>query len=374
MQMLWVAVSWDLYQITHSAVALGNVGIAQVAPFLLFALFAGHLADRYNRRNTVLWTQVIFLASSLALVAATRSVPIIYACLFCNATARAFQGPARLAVLPLVVPPAHISNAITWNSSFNEIASVSGPALAGILLAWKGSRLVYSVQAGCAAFALVSYLLMHFRHERTETVAPVPARQAIVEGVRFVWRDKLILSAISLDMFAVLFGGATALLPIFSVDILHGGAHTLGWLRAAPSIGAVAMALALAHLPRIRNAGKALLWAVLGYGVATIGFGLSRSLWLSFALLLLTGMCDNVSVVLRHSLVQTETPDRVRGRVLAVNNIFISCSNQLGAVESGLTATWFGAVNSVVFGGIATLLVVAVFARGSRALRQWRAI
>jgi MFS family permease len=371
MQMLWVAVSWDLYLATHSAVALGNVGLAQVAPFLLFALFAGHVADRYNRRNTVLTTQAIFLASSLALVVETRSVPAIYTCLFLNATARAFQGPARLAVLPLVVPGDDLSNAITWTSSFNEIASVSGPALAGILLAWRGSRIVYIVQAGCAAFAYVCYLLMHFRHERTETVAPMPPREAIVEGVRFVWRDKLILSAISLDMFAVLFGGATALLPIFSVDILHGGPHTLGWLRAAPSIGAVAMALVLAHRPRIREAGKTLLWAVLGYGIATIGFGLSRSLWLSFALLVVTGMCDNISVVLRHSLVQRETPDRVRGRVLAVNNIFISCSNQLGAVESGLTAAWLGAVRSVVFGGMATIAVVAAFAR-VKPLREWK--
>ena len=369
MQMLWVAVSWDLYQTTHSPIVLGNVGLVQVAPFFFFALFAGHVADRYNRRNVVLTTQAAFLAASLVLAVGPRSVPLIYSCLFLHATSRAFQGPSRLAVLPLVVPIEHIGNAIAWNSSAQEVASVSGPALAGILLAAKGSRAVYGVQAACAAGALICYVLMKFRHERKD--APIETKD-IAEGVRFVWKDTLILSAISLDMFAVLFGGATALLPIFAVDILHGGAHALGWLRAAPSVGAVAMALVIAHAPRIHHAGKTLLAAVAGYGLTTIAFGFSRSLWLSFFLLVLTGMFDNVSVVLRHSLVQTETPDRVRGRVLAVNNIFISCSNQLGAVESGLTAAWFGAVNSVVLGGMATLAIVAGFAAGSKRLRKWR--
>jgi MFS family permease len=187
-----------------------------------------------------------------------------------------------------------------------------------------------------------------------------------------VLENKLILAAVTLDLFAVLFGGATALLPIFAVDILHAGARTLGWLRAAPSIGAVLMAVTLAHSHRMKRAGVVLICAVSGFGAATIVFGLSRSLWLSLAMLVLVGACDNVSVVLRHSLVQTKTPDRVRGRVLAVNNIFISCSNQLGAVESGWTAAWFGAVASVSVGGVATLAVVGVCAALSPALRRWR--
>ena len=195
-----------------------------------------------------------------------------------------------------------------------------------------------------------------------------------MEGVRFVWSDKLILSALSLDLFAVLFGGATALLPIYAVDILHSGARGLGLLRAAPAVGAVGMALLLAHSPRIKNAGSALLFAVCGFGVASILFGLSRSLWLSFAMLLLTGAFDNVSVVLRNSLVQMRTPDRVRGRVMAINNIFISCSNQLGAVESGWTAAWFGAVGSVVAGGAATVTIVSMFTKWARELREWKQI
>ena len=371
MQMLWVAVSWDLYQATHSALVLGNVGLVQVAPFLLFALVAGHIADRYNRRNVMLATQAIFLLVSLVLATGARSVALIYVCLFFTATARAFQGPARSAMLPLVVPMEDLGNAIAWNSSTQEIASVSGPALAGFLLAAKGSWLVYAVQSGCAALTLICFLLLRFRP--VELKASPPALKSIVEGVRFVWHDKLILPAISLDMFAVLFGGATALLPIYSVEILHSGVHGLGLLRAAPSVGAVAMAIVLAHSRKILNAGKVLLWGVAGYGVATIVFGVSRWFWLSFAMLVLTGAFDNISVVLRHSLVQTHTPDRVRGRVLAVNNIFISCSNQLGAVESGLTAAWFGsAVGSVVFGGIATLAVVSAFAAKSKSLRRWQ--
>ena len=372
--MLWVAVSWDLYQATKSATVLGNVGLVQVAPFLVFALFAGHIADRYDRRRTMLLTQCLYLGASILLVTGTRSVTLIYSCLFIASTARAFQGPARAAALPLIVPAEFLHNAITWNSSVQELASVSGPALAGVLLATGSSRLVYVVQALCAGAVLLAYWLLRLR-----TVPPpevklprVPALHAIVEGVRFVWRDRLILPTLSLDLLAVLFGGATALLPIFAVEVLHGGVHALAWLRSAPAIGAVAMALCTAHLPKVTRAGRMLLWAVAGFGVATIIFALSRSFWLSFAMLVLTGAFDNISVVLRQSLVQIETPDAIRGRVLAVNNIFISCSNQLGAVESGLAATWMGLVPSVVFGGAATLCVVAGFAARSKALRQWR--
>jgi MFS family permease len=365
-QMLAVAVSWDLYLATRSPVVLGNVGLVQVTPFFVFALIAGHFADRHNRRNIILVTQALFLSASLILLFSGLSVAVIYSCLFLTATARAFQGPARLSILPQIVSAEHIGNAIAWNSSAQELASVSGPAVAGILLAARGSRIVYLIQAVCAVLVLLCYAAMRYRPK------PVVSKTTIGEGIRFLFRDKLILSASSLDMFAVLFGGATALLPIFSVEILGGGVHTLGWLRAAPSVGAVLMALTLAHLPKIERAGRVLLWTVAGYGVATIVFGLSRSVPLSFAMLVLTGAFDNVSVVLRHSLLQTQTPDRVRGRVLAVNNIFISSSNQLGAVESGLTAAWFGAVGSVVGGGAATLLIVAVFAGRARRLREWR--
>ncbi len=370
MQMLAVAVSWDLYLATRSPVVLGNVGLVQVAPFFLFALVAGHFADRYNRRYIILITQALTLASAMVLAFSGLSVAVIYACLFFNASARAFQGPARLSMLTQIVPVEDVGNAVAWNSSAQELASMGGPALAGILLAATGSRAVYLIQAGCSLLVMACYAAMRFRPK------PVDRKTAdktpMSEGMKYLFQDKLLLSVSSLDLLAVLFGGATALLPIYSVEILKGGVHTLGWLRAAPSVGAVLMALALAHSPKIERAGVWLLGAVAGFGVSTIVFGLSRSVWLSFAMLMLTGAFDNVSVVLRMSLLQTRPPDWVRGRVMAVNSIFISSSNQLGAVESGLAAAWLGAVGSVVGGGIATLVVAGGFAGFARKLRSWR--
>jgi MFS family permease len=371
LQMLSVAVSWDLYVQTHSALVLGNVGFVQVAPFVLFSLLAGHVADRYDRRHIIVLTQLLYLAACIVLVFGWHSVVLIYGCLLMTATARTFQFPARGAVLPQIVPAEALRNAITWNSSAQEIASVSGPALAGLLLATVGSRAVYILQVFCAVLSVICFASIRTRRAETAAAAPRDAR-SFLEGLRFVIRNKLILSAVSLDLFAVLFGGATALLPIFAVDILHAGPRALGWLRAAPSMGAVLMALTLAHSKKIERAGPALIGAVAGFGVATIAFGWSRNLWLSFAALVLVGAFDNVSVVLRQSLIQTRTPDEVRGRVLAVSYIFISCSNQLGAVESGWTAAWFGAVTSVWVGGVATLVVVGICAMVSPALRRWR--
>jgi len=371
LQMLSVAVSWDLYTTTRSAVALGNVGLVQVTPFLLFALFAGHFADRHDRRQIMLVTQVMLLVSCVILALNPGSVSIIYICLFLIATARTFQGPARMAVLPHTVPADTLRNAITWNSSTNEVASVGGPALAGILLASAGSRTVYIVQCCCATLTLLCFYLLRFRSDTAREVLR-PTGKSVLEGVRFLWTDKLILSTMSLDLFSVFFGGATTLLPIYAVEILHTGARGLGWLRAAPSIGAVVMALTQAHFLRVHYAGRALLWSVAGFGAATVAFGLSRSLLLSFVTLVIVGALDNISVVLRNSLVQTATPDRLRGRVLAVNNIFISCSNQLGAVESGWTAAWFGPIPSVVAGGMITMMIVGAFAAKFPRLREWR--
>jgi MFS family permease len=370
MQMLSVAVSWDLYVQTKSALVLGNVGFVQVAPFLLFALFAGHAADRYDRRRTMIITQFLLLTASVLLMVGFRSVTLIYSCLFLTACGRAFQWPARQALLPHVVVPGTLSNAITWNSSVQEISSVSGPAIAGILLATAGSRIVYLIQAIFGCLTLLCYIGLRYRSEPVAD-RPAPTAKSLLEGMHYVRDNKLILSAISLDLFAVLFGGATALLPIYAADILHAGASGLGWLRAAPSVGSVTMALVLAHSPKIHRAGAILLWAVAGFGAATIVFGVSRSFALSLAMLALTGACDNISVVLRQSLLQT-TPDYVRGRVLAFSSIFISSSNQFGAVESGWTAAWFGAVRSVAGGGIATLAVVAICAAVSEPLRKWR--
>jgi len=371
LQMLSVAVGWDLYTRTRSALVLGNVGLVQVAPFLLLALFAGHVADRHDRRMVMVLTQALYLAASLLLLFSFQSVFIIYSCLLLTAIARALQGPARGAILPRIVPREALSNAITWNSSAQEIANVSGPALAGFLVALAGSRVVYATQCVCALLTLLCFVSLRSVPPDESHSAGRDA-QSLLEGLRFLFGNKLILSAVTLDLFAVLFGGATALLPIFALDILHEGPRALGWLRAAPSVGAVLMAVTLAHARKIERAGLALIVAVTGFGIATIGFGLSRNLWLSLAMLMLTGVFDNVSVVLRHSLVQTRTPDRLRGRVLAVNNIFISCSNQLGAVESGWTAAWLGASPSVWAGGLATLAVVGICTAVSPALREWR--
>jgi MFS family permease len=370
-QMLSLAVSWDLYIQTRSALILGNVGFVQVAPFLLFAFLAGHVADRYDRRRTMVITQLLALTASIPLLLGLRSVFVIYSCLFLLALGRSFQWPARQALLQHIVSADSLSNAITWNSSAQEISSIAGPALAGILLATGGSRTVYLMQICCAGLALGCFFAVRYRSAPIAN-APAPTGKSLLEGMHFVWNNKLILSAISLDLFAVLFGGATALLPIYAADILHAGARGLGWLRTAPSVGSVTMALVLAHSPRIRTAGKTLLWTVAGFGAATIVFGLSRSIWLSLPMLVLVGAFDNVSVVLRQSLLQTKTPDYVRGRVLAFSSIFISSSNQFGAVESGWTAAWFGPVASVAGGGLATIAVVLVCAAVSVPLRKWK--
>jgi MFS family permease len=365
LQMLSVAVSWDLYLQTHSAKVLGAVGIVQVAPSFAFAIFAGHLADRYNRRAIMLVAQGLTVLASLLLSAGVHGVPGIYTCLFLIAVTRTFQMPIRGAVLPDLVSPEALSNAITWNATMFESANVGGPALAGIILAITGSRVVYTVQAACAVVVLLCLAGVNFdRKHAVQTGSPL-------DGLRFIRDNKLILSAVSLDLFAYLFGGATALLPIYAVDILHAGPRALGWLRAAPSVGAILMAVTIAHSPRIRRAGPVLLWSVAGFGLATIGFGLSRSILLSCAMLALTGAFDNVSVVLRQSVLQTKTPDYVRGRVMAVNSIFINCSNSLGAAESGWTAAWFGPILSVTGGGAAAIAVVALCALLSPALRRW---
>lgn len=365
-----VAASWDLYTQTKSPMVLGNVGLVQVTPFLLLSLWAGHVADRLDRRFVMAISQAAYLAAALALALSSHSVFWIYGCLLVTATARAFQGPARGAILPQIVPGEALGNAITWNSSAMETANVSGPALAGLLLALTSTQTVYWMQVVCTAITLISFSSISVRRTGAHSVAR--GAGAFLEGMRYLRDNKLILSAVSLDMFGVLFGGATALLPIFAVDILHAGPAALGWLRAAPSIGAVLMAVTQAHYGRITRAGPALLATVVGFGLATIGFAFSRSLWLSLLMLVLTGVFDNVSVVLRQSLVQVGTPDHLRGRVLAVNSIFISCSNQLGAVESGWTAAWLGAVPSVWMGGVASILIAAACAAISPQLRRWR--
>ncbi len=359
-EMLSVAVGWELYQRTESALALGFVGLVLFLPVLLFALPAGHAADRYSRKLLMIAAQAGIALAALGLAVLSYlegPVLLVYACLLVQGVSRAYSAPARWALMAQVVPEAALGNAITWNSSGWQIASMGGPALGGAVIGltgWAAPVYLLAALGSLACLALVSTLRPRARVRRREPLSLT----SLLAGLRFVYRSKLILATITLDLFAVLLGGATTLLPIFARDILHVGPVGLGWLRAAPSMGALVMALTLAHRPPLRRAGPTLLWAVAGFGAATVVFGLSRAPLLSFLMLALIGALDNISVVVRGTLVQLLTPDAMRGRVSAVNAIFIVSSNELGGFESGVTAYCIGPVWSVVGGGIGTVVVV----------------
>jgi MFS family permease len=353
-----VAVGYELYQRTGDPLALGLVGLVQVIPTFLLALPAGQLADYLDRRRIAMVTILGAALCSIVLgLLSLAQAPYgwIYLALGANATITAFGRPARAAMLPQIVPRSDFANAVTWNTSAFQIASVVGPAIGGFVLA-ASVPAVYFIDAACAVVLFASLAVMSGLRKPTEPREP-PTLRGLIGGVKFVWRTKIILATITLDMFAVLLGGATALLPVFA-ERLGVGPVGLGWMRAAPAVGAVGMAVLLAHLPPMRRPGRTMLLAVAAFGAATIVLGLSQWFALTLAALVLTGAFDNVSVVVRHTLVQTLTPDQMRGRVSAVNSVFIGASNQLGALESGLTAKWFGPVISVVAGGIGTILVV----------------
>jgi MFS family permease len=363
-QMLSVAIGWELYERTHSALALGLVGLVQVLPVIFLALLAGQVADQFDRRRIVLITQGVLALCSIGLALISYGqglVLLIYLCLFIIGTARAFNNPARAALLPQLVPKKIFSNAVTWNSSGFQLAAMLGPALAGLLIAvQKSATWVYIF---CALSALIFFgCLFLIKGRQAERSTEPVTFKSLAAGFSFVWQTKIILAALTLDLFAVLLGGATTLLPIFAKDILHVGPDGLGWLRAAPAIGAFMMALTITYLPTMSQAGKTLLWAVGGFGAATIGFGLSQSFWFSLFMLVLIGALDSISVVVRQTLVQLRTPDEMRGRVSAVNGMFISTSNELGGFESGLAASLFGPVLAVVGGGIGTIAVVLAVA------------
>jgi MFS family permease len=412
-QMLSVAIGWEIYQRTNSETALGLVGLAQAIPIICFALFAGQLADAANRKLIVIVTQCLLAVCSVALAAVSffhasiphfhaldvgnawlggldawlaslipsglllktssahfdePAVPLMYLILFVNGIVRAFNDPAKSSLLPRLVPLGLLSNAITWSSSSFQTAAVVGPAIGGFLAAIS-YPLVYAIDA-CGHVALVLLLLPI----RSPTVTPSAEKlslRTVAAGLHFVFQKQVILATITLDLFAVLLGGAVALLPVYA-KLLNVGAIGLGFMRAAPAVGALLMGLILAHRPPMRHAGRNLLWAVIGFGAATIIFGLTAlfplylgqafgetlGFAIALAMLFFTGALDNISVVVRHTLVQVLTPDAMRGRVSAVNNIFIGSSNELGAFESGITARVFGPMISVVGGGIGTILVV----------------
>jgi MFS family permease len=364
-QVQGVAVAWQIYQKTQSALSLGWVGGIQVIPLFLLALPAGHVADTVSRKKLLITTQWLLAGWGVLLAALAYFgrdwpllVPAMYAVIFLNAVTLVFARPARQSLLPQLVPPQVFSNAVTWNSSSFEICSMAGPAIGGFLVAFAGAPVAYLTNA--VLLVACALLTVKFPPTPVKPRNETPGFRSLLAGVSFVWSRKLMLATMLLDLFAVLLGGAVYLLPVFAKDILHVGATGFGWLRAAPSFGAFTMALILAHRPPMRHAGRALLLAVAGFGVATIVFGLSKNFWLSFAMLICTGACDNISVVIRHTLVQLLTPDAMRGRVSAVNQVFIGSSNELGGLESGVTAAWWGPVRSVLFGGIGTLATVAV--------------
>jgi MFS family permease len=363
-QMLGVAVGWELYERTRAPLALGLIGLVQVLPVVLLALPAGHVADRFDRKWIVVGTTLLLALCALGLAAlsfTSGSLVLIYTCLLGIGIARAFQSPATASLMSQVIPQEHYTNAVTWESGVWQASGILGPALGGLVIALQGrAGLAYAIVAG--ALLLVVLLMALIRPRPVARSEEELTLGSLFAGARFIWNTKLILAAITLDMFAVLLGGATALLPIFARDILQVGATGLGWLRAAPAAGAVLAALSIAYLPPFKHAGRTLLLVVGGFGLATIVFGLSRSFALSLLMLGLLGAFDNISVVIRSTLLLTRTPDVMRGRVNAVHFVFIGISNELGAFESGVAAALLGTVGAVAAGGVGTVVVVALVA------------
>ena len=365
-----VVVGWQVYQITKDPFSLGLIGLAEAVPAISIALYAGHIADITERKKIIMRcaTLLALCASALfyfsldvsSVVQRFGALPI-YSVIFITGFARGFLQPANFSFMPQLIPRELYTNAITWYSTMWEIASVLGPAIGGYLIKLYGISTTYAVDASLMLMGIIFYILV-----KKKSLPPITGEQGMIEkikaGLKFVFKHQIVLSAISLDLFAVLFGGAVALLPVFASDILQVGSDGFGLLRSAPSLGAVSMAIFLTYNPIKKHIGKKLLWCVAGFGLCMIGFGLSKLFWLSFALLIGSGIFDCVSVVVRGTLLHTQTPENMKGRVAAVNSMFVGSSNEIGAFESGAAAKLMGVVNSVVFGGIMTLLVVGVTA------------
>jgi len=364
-EMQSVAIGWQVYEITRNKLDLGLVGLWQFLPGILLFLVSGHTADRYDRRKILTIGYAGFAVCSALLLTISlghvHSIYLIYGVVVMVGVVRCFNAPASRAILPLLVPEEQFRGAFAWASIIFEAATILGPAVGGLIYGiFRTPSPVYAVATIAAAAAALSMLgvIPKFRPRASE---PFSAR-AVLAGLHYIWREKMVLGSISLDMFAVLLGGAVYLLPAFASDILHAGPLGLGLLRCAPAIGAAVMALLVAHRPLGRNSGAKMLWCVAGFGVATILFGISHSLVLSMVALMLVGATDMVSVVIRGILIQLVTPNDMRGRVNAVDMIFIGTSNELGGFESGLTAHWFGTVTAVVIGGIGAIVVTLAWA------------
>lgn len=371
--MVSVSIGWELYERTGDAFALGLIGLVQVIPVMLLSLPGGYVADRYDRKRITLISQLVLMVCALILAALSFTegpLPLIYLVLAVIGAARAFNNPAESALTPQIVPKEVYFNAVAWSSSVWQLSAIMGPAVGGLIIAVTDvPAVVYLTNAAAGAMLVIALLLIR-SPQRSFASKDEPPMQALRGGMRFLRREPIILSSITLDMFAVLFGGATFLLPIFASDILNTDASGLGILRAAPSVGALLMALVVSRREPFERAGRTLLLAVAGFGVATIVFGLSTSFWLSLLMLVALGALDNISVIIRHTLLLTYTPDEMRGRVEAVNTVFIGTSNELGGFESGVAAAILGPVGAVVFGGMATMAVVATVALKSPKLRR----
>jgi MFS family permease len=372
-----VVVAWQVYEITKDPLSLGLIGLAEAIPSVGVALYAGHIADSVQRKRIIVICLATLLLCSMALLSFTvdlgesllsYGVTPIYTVIFISGIARGFLTPAIFSYMPQLVPREIYSNAITWNSTLWETATIGGPALGGFLYGFLGITAAYltDVLLMFSGLVLAIGIVTKELPEKTEEQGVI---EKIRSGLRFVFRNPIILGAISLDLFAVLFGGAVALLPIFADEILGVGKQGLGVLRSAPSVGALLMAFYITHHPIMRNTGKILLSCVAGFGVCMILFALSTNFWLSLFLLMLSGMFDCISVIIRQTLLQTLTPENMKGRVSAVNHIFVGSSNEIGMFESGVAARLMGVVPSVIFGGCMTILVVGVTSWVAKSLR-----
>ena len=387
-QIQGVVVGWQIYELTNNPLALGLIGLAEAIPSITVSLYAGHVADSVPRKRIIVPMMLVLFGCSLSLFLLTRPagmalfanqqlasfplyVVMLYAVLFVSGIARGFLGPAVFSFMPQLLPDRSLlSNAVTWNSSSWQAAAVLGPASGGLLFAKMGKGFAYGVDSGLMLLSLLLFASIASRALPVREGERLNLSESILSGVKFIFANQIVLAALSLDLFAVLFGGAVALLPIFAKDILHTGPDGYGYLRDAPAVGSVLMAVWLTFSPMKNGAGRKLLWAVAGFGLATIAFALSRNLYLSLFLLFLTGVFDSVSVIVRSTLIHTYTPEYMKGRVSAVNNIFIGSSNEIGGFESGTAAKLMGTVTSVVFGGLMTLVVVAVTAWKADKLRR----
>jgi len=376
-QMQSVIVGWQVYALTKDVFALGMIGLTEALPFIAISLFSGHVADTFNRKYIILFFSFLFIIvtsfllyfsfDSTGVLKQFGTFPIFISVAFVGIV-RGFISAAYPSFMSQIIPRSVYANAATWNSTVWHIASVIGPSLAGILIAVNYST-AYIMDISFLIIAFIAFLFIKSKplplKEKTESLF-----ESLSAGIKFVFKNQLILGALTLDLFAVLFGGAVALLPAFADEVLHAGAVELGFLRAAPAVGAVIMALLIAYKPLTKNAGRNLFLSVGAFGLATICFGLSTNFYVALFFLLLTGAFDNVSVVIRHTILQLSTPDNMRGRVSAVNGIFIGSSNEIGAFESGVTARAFGVKPSIILGGILTILVVVVTARLTPKLRK----